>query len=109
MYVLCLKDIGYYIVSDGSSPTHLIAHIEKAILEKKYKVDITNVTEEIGIISVQGRNRYNKKEKKKIQVILNVGLTYLLLHLKFLIRIEIIIYFSILFMKILSDCIFLYL
>nr|XP_033339035.1 sarcosine dehydrogenase, mitochondrial [Megalopta genalis] len=50
------KDTGFYIVSSGASAYHTWAHMNKVIEEKKFEVSLHDVTEQIGILSIQGRN-----------------------------------------------------
>lgn len=45
-------------VSGGMSSYHTWAHVNKVIKEKGFNVSVHNVTEQIGILSVQGPNRY---------------------------------------------------
>jgi len=46
------------LVSGGMSSYHTWAHISKVIREQGFNVSVHNVTEQIGILSVQGPNRY---------------------------------------------------
>lgn len=48
----------YYIVSTGTFTNHFISHIRETITEKDFDVEIKNVTNQIGIISIQGFNRF---------------------------------------------------
>lgn len=43
------------------SSYHTWAHISKVIREEGFSVSVHNVTEQIGILSVQGPNRYQNK------------------------------------------------
>lgn len=51
------QDNGYYIVADGASTYHTLSHIQAAIAERKFDVNVQNVTDRVGIISVQGPQR----------------------------------------------------
>ena len=46
------------LVSNGISIYHTWAHMKKAIMEKGFDVSLHDVSEQIGILSVQGPNRY---------------------------------------------------
>ncbi|XP_072748351.1 sarcosine dehydrogenase, mitochondrial-like isoform X2 [Anoplolepis gracilipes] len=50
------KGKAFYIVSGGMSSYHTWAHINKVAREKDFNVSVHNVTEQIGILSVQGPN-----------------------------------------------------
>ncbi|XP_020288905.1 sarcosine dehydrogenase, mitochondrial [Pseudomyrmex gracilis] len=50
------KGKSFYIVSGGMSLYHTWAHINKVIREKNFNVSVHNVTEQIGILSIQGPN-----------------------------------------------------
>ncbi|XP_011689604.1 PREDICTED: sarcosine dehydrogenase, mitochondrial [Wasmannia auropunctata] len=50
------KGKAFYIVSGGMSSYHTWAHISKVIRDKGFHVSVHNVTEQIGILSVQGPN-----------------------------------------------------
>ncbi|XP_011259661.2 sarcosine dehydrogenase, mitochondrial [Camponotus floridanus] len=50
------KGKAFYIVSAGMSSYHIWAHINKIVREKDFNVSVHNVTEQIGILSVQGPN-----------------------------------------------------
>ncbi|XP_076284985.1 E3 ubiquitin-protein ligase HERC2 isoform X2 [Lasioglossum baleicum] len=50
------KDIAFYVVSSGAAAYHTWAHINKVIEEKGFDVSLHDVTEQIGILSVQGPN-----------------------------------------------------
>lgn len=45
-------------VSGGTAAYHTWAHMNKVIQEKGFDVSLHDVTEQIGILSVQGPNRY---------------------------------------------------
>lgn len=49
----------YYIVSTGTFTNHFVSHIRETIAEKNFDVEIKNVTNQIGIISIQGFNRFD--------------------------------------------------
>lgn len=48
------KGKGYYIVSGGASASQTTAHIKSAIRKKNFKVDLTDLTDKLGILSIQG-------------------------------------------------------
>ncbi|XP_060812640.1 sarcosine dehydrogenase, mitochondrial [Bombus pascuorum] len=50
------KEKAFYIVSNGISIYHTWAHMKKAIMEKGFDVSLHDVSEQIGILSVQGPN-----------------------------------------------------
>ncbi|XP_068968504.1 sarcosine dehydrogenase, mitochondrial isoform X2 [Bombus flavifrons] len=50
------KEKAFYIVSNGISIYHTWAHMKKAIMEKDFDVSLHDVSEQIGILSVQGPN-----------------------------------------------------
>ncbi|XP_014477949.1 PREDICTED: sarcosine dehydrogenase, mitochondrial isoform X2 [Dinoponera quadriceps] len=50
------KGKGFYIVSGGMSSYHTRTHINKVIREKGFSVSLHDVTEQIGVLSVQGPN-----------------------------------------------------
>lgn len=45
---------GYYCVAGGASMYHTIAHMREAIAEKNFRAVVTDVTHELGVLSVQG-------------------------------------------------------
>lgn len=47
--------LGYYCVAGGASNYHSIAHMQEAILEKGFRAKLSDVTHELGILSLQGR------------------------------------------------------
>lgn len=49
-----LKGRGYYIVAGGASANHTLAHIREAIQEKGFKAEVTDFTDKMGVISIQG-------------------------------------------------------
>lgn len=51
-------DRGFYIVAGGSSSYHTEAHLKTSIQNKGFKATVVNVTDKIGVISIQGPNRY---------------------------------------------------
>lgn len=53
-----LQGNAYYIVADGAYGNHTLAHINEAVDEKRFNVNVTDLTDKIGIISIQGPNRY---------------------------------------------------
>ncbi|XP_012238092.1 sarcosine dehydrogenase, mitochondrial [Bombus impatiens] len=50
------KEKAFYIVSNGISIYHTWAHMKKVIMEKGFDVSLHDVSEQIGILSVQGPN-----------------------------------------------------
>lgn len=46
---------GYYCVAGGASMYHTIAHMRDTIQEKNFRAKVTDVTRELGILSVQGQ------------------------------------------------------
>lgn len=49
-----LKGKGYYIVAGGASGNHTIQNFKKQLYLKKFKSVITNVTDQLGVLSIQG-------------------------------------------------------
>lgn len=49
------------LVTGGMSSYHIWAHINKIVREKDFSVSVHNVTEQIGILSIQGPNRYSNE------------------------------------------------
>jgi sarcosine dehydrogenase len=49
------KGRGYYCVAGGASMYHTICHMREAIQEKNLRAVVTDVTNELGILSVQGQ------------------------------------------------------
>ncbi|XP_055695155.1 sarcosine dehydrogenase, mitochondrial [Lutzomyia longipalpis] len=58
-----LKRPGYYIVAGGASAYHTITHLKYAILDKAFRAQITDVTQDLGVLSLQGRNSREILEK----------------------------------------------
>lgn len=48
----------YYIVADGAYANQTLAHITGAIRERKFNVTLEDRTEQLGVLSIQGPNRY---------------------------------------------------
>jgi sarcosine dehydrogenase len=46
---------GYYCVAGGASSFHTISHMREAIQEKNFQAKVTDVTHELGVLSLQGR------------------------------------------------------
>ncbi|XP_055319034.1 sarcosine dehydrogenase, mitochondrial-like [Sitodiplosis mosellana] len=44
----------YYIVGDGAYASHTLAHINETIDERRFNVTVRDLTDEMGIISIQG-------------------------------------------------------
>lgn len=51
----------YYIVADGDSAYQTLTHLRAAIKAQKFNATVEDVSEDFGIISVQGRNRFDNK------------------------------------------------
>lgn len=49
-----LKGRGYYIVAGGASGYHTISNLRKQLFLKKYRAIVTDVTDELAILSIQG-------------------------------------------------------
>lgn len=47
---------GFYVVSGGATSQHTHAHVLQALHERGFRVDVTDVTNRIGVLSVQGPN-----------------------------------------------------
>ncbi|XP_059621064.1 sarcosine dehydrogenase, mitochondrial [Phlebotomus argentipes] len=58
-----LKRPGYYIVAGGASAYHSVSHLKMAILDKAFRAQITDVTRDLGVLSLQGRNSRDILEK----------------------------------------------
>lgn len=56
------------LVSGGTSSYHTWAHIDKVVREKDFSVSVHNVTEQIGILSIQGPNRYSNEMRIRIYI-----------------------------------------
>lgn len=50
------KGKAFYIVAGGASASQTIAHIKEAIQKKNFSANITDVTQEMGVLSIQGPN-----------------------------------------------------
>lgn len=46
---------GYYCVAGGASMYHTIAHMRDTIQEKNFRAKVTDVTHELGVLSIQGQ------------------------------------------------------
>lgn len=51
---LCKFVPGYYCVAGGASAYHTIVHMREAIQEKNLRAIVTDVTHELGVLSLQG-------------------------------------------------------
>lgn len=51
-----LKGRGYYIVAGGASAFHTFNHIQKSIRDRAFQATVEDVTEKMGVISIQGPN-----------------------------------------------------
>uniref|UniRef100_A0A1Y1MDL9 Sarcosine dehydrogenase, mitochondrial n=1 Tax=Photinus pyralis TaxID=7054 RepID=A0A1Y1MDL9_PHOPY len=49
-----LKGRGYYIVANGLSGYHMLTHIKREIQKKQFRATVTDVTDNLGILSIQG-------------------------------------------------------
>lgn len=47
----------YYIVTDGDYADHTLAHINETIIEQRLNVEVKDLRDKIGIISIQGPKR----------------------------------------------------
>lgn len=45
------------MVAGGASANHTLAHIKSTIAEKNFNVKVNDVTKQMGILSIQGRER----------------------------------------------------
>jgi glycine cleavage system aminomethyltransferase T len=57
-HVLFSQGRGFYIVTNGLSSYHTWAHIHYILSEKNFKVGLTDLSEKIGVLSVQGPYRF---------------------------------------------------
>ena len=55
--VLFSQGRGLYIVTNGLSAYHTWAHIHCILSEENFKVGLTDLSEKIGVLSVQGPKR----------------------------------------------------
>jgi len=55
--VLFSQGRGFYIVTNGLSAYHTWAHIHYILSEENFKVGLTDLSEKIGVLSVQGPKR----------------------------------------------------
>lgn len=55
-----LQDTGFYIVSGGASAFYTQTHIRDAIADKEFDVELHDVTDKMGIVSIQGPLRFDK-------------------------------------------------
>lgn len=53
-----MQENAYYIVGDGAYATHTLAHINETMAERKFNATVRDLTDEMGIISIQGPKRY---------------------------------------------------
>ena len=56
--VLFSQGRGFYIVTNGLSAYHTWAHIHYILSEENFKVGLTDLSEKIGVLSVQGPKRF---------------------------------------------------
>lgn len=49
-----IQDNAYYIVADGTYSNQILAHLNEAIDERSFKVDVTDLTNQMGILSIHG-------------------------------------------------------
>jgi sarcosine dehydrogenase len=49
---------GFYVTMPGGSSYHAWAHVQSILSEKKFNVHFTDVSEKVGVLSVQGPNRW---------------------------------------------------
>jgi sarcosine dehydrogenase len=64
------KGRGYYIVAGGASANHTLCHIKSIINEKSFRANVTDVTQELGVLSIQG-----PKSREILQKITDFDLT----------------------------------
>lgn len=57
-HFLVLLGKGYYITVAGGSAFQNYAHILKVVQDKRFNVQITDLTEDMGLLSIQGPKRY---------------------------------------------------
>lgn len=57
---LLIKGKGFYIVSGGASAYYTYSHLTTTIRQKGFDAQVSDVTEDIGVLSIQGPNRYCK-------------------------------------------------
>lgn len=48
---------GYYIVAGGASSYHTLAHMRQQIAKQNFRAVITDVTDKMGVLSIQGPKR----------------------------------------------------
>lgn len=61
---------GFYVMTPGGSSYHTWAHIKSVLSEKKFNVQFTDVSEKVGVLSVQGPN-----SRAVLQPLLDVDLS----------------------------------
>lgn len=49
---------GFYVTTPGGSSYHVWAHVQSILSEKKFNVHFTDVSQKVGVLSVQGPNRW---------------------------------------------------
>lgn len=52
-----LKGRGYYIVAGGASSYQTLTHLRREIEKKRFRAVISDVTDKMGILSIQGPKR----------------------------------------------------
>lgn len=52
-----LQGRGYYIVAGGASAYHTLSHLRKEIEKRQFKAHVTDVTDKLGVLSIQGPKR----------------------------------------------------
>lgn len=66
------KGKGFYCVAGGASMYHTICHMREAIQEKNLRAKVTDVTSELGVLSVQGQDwLHNLSIIQKLQSMLS--------------------------------------
>jgi hypothetical protein len=70
------KGKGYYCVAGGASMYHTICHMREAIQEKNLRAKVTDVTNELGILSVQGQTLHNEFLNENLLLTINVLLFF---------------------------------
>lgn len=51
------QENAYYIVADGAYANQTLAHINETIYERQFNVTLEDLTDQLGILSIQGPKR----------------------------------------------------
>jgi Glycine cleavage system T protein (aminomethyltransferase) len=73
--VLFSQGRGFYIVTNGLSSYHTWAHIHYILSEKNFKVGLTDLSEKIGVLSIQGPKRCVRAIKLFLDMALLIQIT----------------------------------